>query len=81
MPLTFLAIALASPAAAVPAAPEKPLRICRQGEQLVGSHIRAGRRCKTAAEWQEEDAKGEARAPSLRVTEGQNDGLPVPRPQ
>ncbi|HEX6604691.1 MAG TPA: hypothetical protein VF027_07415 [Sphingomicrobium sp.] len=83
MPLAFLAIALAagSPPAAAPAAPDKPQRICRQGEQLVGSHIRTGRRCKTAAEWQAEDARKEAPAPSLRVTEGQNDGLPIPRPQ
>jgi hypothetical protein len=83
MPLAFLALALAggSPPGAAPAAPEKAARICRQGEQLVGSHIRTGRRCKTAAEWQGEDAKHEAPAPSLRVTEGQNDGLPIPRPQ
>ena len=83
MPLAFLALALASGQSQVnaPTAPDKPRKICRQGEQLVGSHIRTGRRCKTAAEWQAEDAKREAPAPSLRVTEGQNDGLPIRRPQ
>jgi hypothetical protein len=83
MPLAFLAVALASggPPATAPAPPEKPPLICRKGEQEVGSHIRTGRRCKTAAEWQEEDLKREGRAPSMRVTEGQNDGLPIPRPQ
>jgi hypothetical protein len=80
MLIAFLAIALGPPAPAG-ASPEKPQLICRRGEQLVGSHIRTGRRCKTAEQWQQEDAKREAPAPSLRVTEGQNDGLPVPRPQ
>ena len=81
MPLAFLAIALAagSPPAAAPAAPDKPQRICRQGEQLVGSHIRTGRRCKTAAEWQQEDAKLEGPVPTLRLTGEQNDGHALPQ--
>ena len=84
MPLTLLAIALASasPDSSPPTTPEKPQLICRQGEQLVVSHIRTGRRCKTAAEWQQEDSKLEGPVPTLRVTGEQNDGHPVTqRPQ
>jgi hypothetical protein len=84
MPLALLLAALAadSPQAAAPTQPEKPQLICRQGEQLVGSHIRTGRRCKTAVEWQEEDAKLDGPVPTLRVTGEQNDGHPLPqRPQ
>jgi hypothetical protein len=81
MPLMLLAIALAS-AAPQPAQPpaEKPPLICRESENLTGSHIRTGRRCKTAEEWQVEDARRDRAPPSLRVTEGQMDGRPPAQP-
>ena len=62
--------------------PAKPKLICRESDQSLGSHIRSGRRCKTAEEWQQEDAKRDLVPPSLRVTEGQGDALtPKTRPQ
>ena len=39
------------------AAMPKPEKICREVKQEIGSHIRAGKRCKTAEEWAREDAK------------------------
>jgi len=39
------------------AAPPKPQKICREIKQETGSHIRASKRCKTAEEWEREDAK------------------------
>jgi len=81
MPLMLLAVALAS-ASPEPtsAAPPKPPLICRESENLTGSHIRTGRRCKTAEQWQIEDAKRDRAPPSLRVTEGQMDGRPPAQP-
>ena len=79
MPLMLLAAALASATPEAPApAPAKPPLICREGENLTGSHIRTGRRCKTAEQWQIEDARRDRVPPSLRVTEGQMDGHPPP---
>ena len=82
MPLMLLAVALASaaPQSAPAAAAEKPSLICRESENLTGSHIRTGRRCKTAEQWQIEDAKRDRLPPSLRVTEGQMDGRPPVQP-
>lgn len=55
---------------------EKPKLICRQSELETGSHIRAGTRCETEAEWQREDYMAQnRRAPSARITAGQGDGL------
>jgi hypothetical protein len=80
MPLMLLAVALGSAAPEAPAQPpaEKPPLICRESESLTGSHIRTGRRCKTAEQWQIEDARRDRVPPSLRVTEGQMDGHPPP---
>jgi hypothetical protein len=62
--------------------PAKPKLICRESEQELGSHIRSGRRCKTAEEWQIEDQRRDVKPPSMRVTEGQGDALtPKTRPQ
>ena len=61
---------------------EKPKKICRQQEQSLGTHIRGGRRCKTAEEWEEEDRSRRAQPlpPSMNITPGQGDGIPRPRP-
>lgn len=81
MPLGLFIAALAavSPEATPPTTPQKPQLICRQGEQIVGTHMRTGRRCKTAAEWQQEDSKLEGPVPTLRLTGEQNDGHPLPQ--
>ena len=80
MPLMLLAAALASASPEPAPAPAKPPLICREGENLTGSHIRTGRRCKTAEQWQIEDARRDRVPPSLRVTEGQMDGHPPAQP-
>jgi hypothetical protein len=81
MPLMLLAavFASASPQPA-PASAEKPPLICRESENLTGSHIRTGRRCKTAEQWQTENSRRDRAPPSLRVTEGQMDGHPPAQP-
>jgi hypothetical protein len=74
-----MAIGASDPSSAQP--PAKP-KICREDQQHLGSRIHMGRRCKTAEEWQREDAARDQIPPTLRVTEGQGDGLPKrPRPQ
>ena len=76
--LTSLALMLAQ-VTEQPIAPPiqlpKPKLICRGDEQMVGSHIHAGRRCKTAEEWRIEDQRRDATSPSMRITEGQGDAL------
>ena len=83
MPLTVIAIALAAAnAQAAPAAPpEKPQLICREGQAVTGTRRRVGKRCKTAEEWQKEDAELDRIPPTLRITKGQEDGRPVQSPQ
>ena len=75
MALLLLAVifgtATAEPA---PQQAEKPKLICREKEQQTGSHIRTGKVCKTAEQWQIDDAALERASPSARVTEGQQDG-------
>jgi hypothetical protein len=62
--------------------PQKPQLLCRASEQQTGSHVRTGRRCKTAEQWRIEDQRLDTIPPSMRITEGQNDGHPPPpRPQ
>jgi hypothetical protein len=83
--LIALALALSvtgALAADPPAQPEKERQICRRAERSLGSHIRTPRRCRTAAQWQQEQEE-QAKAPplSLQVTEGQNDGLARPAPR
>jgi hypothetical protein len=58
---------------------EKPKKICRQVEQSLGTHIREGRRCKTAEEWEQDaQARRQALPPSANITPGQPDGIPRP---
>ena len=78
----LLMLAAAEPDQPTPATLPKPKLICRESEAQLGSHIRSGRRCKTAEEWQIEDQRRDATSPSMRVTTGQGDGVPQPtRPQ
>jgi hypothetical protein len=79
-----LSLMMALAGADVPATPpEKPKKICRQTEQSLGTHIRSGRQCKTAEQWEADDeARREALPPSANITPGQPDGIPRPeRPQ
>jgi hypothetical protein len=87
--VTLVALAAALSAAAAFAADppaqssppaEKQQRICRGAQRSLGSHIMTPRRCRTAEQWQAEDA---AKAPpvSLQVTEGQNDGRAPANPR
>ena len=82
--MVTLLFSLALGAAAAPAAeaPLKPLKICRESTKQTGSHIRTGRRCKTAEEWARIDgAEGQA-IPTLRVIPSQGDGnQKMTRPQ
>ena len=80
--VTLVFAAASADPAPVVTPPAKPKLICRTDEQELGSHIRPGRRCKTAEEWAAEDAKKDQIPPSMRVTAGQGDGAPHPtRPQ
>jgi hypothetical protein len=70
----FLALFLAAQAA--PAAtprPEKPQLVCRKSEQETGSHIRTGRRCKSAEEWAEEDEQKTRASAPTQMTAPQGD--------
>jgi hypothetical protein len=76
-----LALSITGAFAADPApALQKEQRICRGSAKQLGSHIRSSRRCRTEAQWREED---EAKAPpiSLQMTEGQNDGHVTSNPR
>jgi hypothetical protein len=61
--------------------PEKVQLICRESSEETGSHIRAGRRCKTAEQWQRWDEQHTRAPATMRVTEGQGDALSKQRPQ
>lgn len=75
--LSLLPLMLASQASVPEVKPQvaKSQLICRESEQETGSHIRSGRRCKTAEQWLDEDRKRGQIPPSMRVTEGQGDAL------
>lgn len=77
-----LLVAGAAPAQAAAENPNKPAKICREAEQVTGSHVRTGRRCLTQEQWDQEDAKRVERPVTMRVTEHQADGVePATRPQ
>ena len=78
--LTILMLAAQS-GSTIPVVVEKPKLVCRESEQDTGTHIRAGRKCKTAEEWDRDDAEKRAKAATMRVTEGQGDSLTKQRPQ
>ena len=77
--LASLAVMLILSDASRAAAPEKPKLICRESEQTLGSHIRTGRRCKTAEEWQQDDARRDQLPTTLRIVPTQADGPPTPQ--
>jgi len=72
----MLALATAEQQSSEP--PPKPKLICRGDEQELGSHIHKGRRCKTAEQWQQEDARRNQTPVTLHVGPAQGDGLPSP---
>ncbi|MEA3040919.1 MAG: hypothetical protein QOC65_408 [Sphingomonadales bacterium] len=80
--LAALAATLSTPASADPPAaqPEQRL-VCRGGERQLSSRIRTARRCRTAEQWQIEDAAANRLPPSLQVTQGQNDGQGPTQPR
>jgi hypothetical protein len=83
MTVAVLALALLSgtlQGTSPPTAPGKPRLICREDQQLTGSHIREGRRCKTADQWLLEDQDLDRIPPTMRITKGQEDGRPVEHP-
>jgi hypothetical protein len=79
-----LVASLASTAAAVaepPASPSEQRRICRGGERQLGTRMRTQRRCRTEAQWRQEDEE-KARLPiGLQTTQGQNDGIAPAQPR
>jgi hypothetical protein len=75
IPFAMVLMLGAAPAAAEPAPPPlQPVKICRKAEQSLGTHIRGGRKCRTAEEWEREDAARDRKPAGLQVTEGQNAG-------
>jgi len=75
-----LLLTMGAAEAHAPPATEKPKLVCRESEQQLGSHIRAGRRCKTAEEWQQEDLKRGQIPPSLTIEHNRADSA-IPPPQ
>ena len=65
--------------AAPPSAIEKPKLICRADDQMVGTRIHSGRRCKTAEEWQQEDSRRSQIPTTLRIMP--TDGGAIQPPQ
>ena len=63
-----------------PSTPAKPMKICREGgERATGSHIRTGRRCMTADQWEAEDRRRDQKPLTMQVTEGQDVPTKPPR--
>lgn len=63
----LMALAAQAPQAAAGAPLPKPPRICRENERRTGSHIRSSRACKTAEQWQMEDAARERIPPTMKI--------------
>ena len=63
----LMAVAAQAPQAAPPGPLPKPQRICRENERRTGSHIRSGRTCKTAEQWQMEDAARDRIPPTMQI--------------
>ncbi len=79
--LAILACAVTGAFAAEPAEdPARQRQICRPAAKQLGSRIRTQRRCRTAEQWQQEEAKGGLPI-GAQVTQGQNDGQVKAQPQ
>ena len=77
----LFSLALGAAAPPVEATP-KPPKICRESTKQTGSHIRTGRRCKTAEEWARIDGAEGQVIPTLRTIPSQGDGnQKMTRPQ
>ena len=63
----LMALAAQVPQAVPQPRPPKPQRICRENEQRTGSHIRSSRTCKTAEQWQMEDAARDRIPPTMQI--------------
>jgi hypothetical protein len=66
--MLMFAAADPAPATAPPPPAAKPQVICREGEQELGSHMHASRRCMTLEQWQQEDARRQQIPISARIT-------------
>jgi len=67
--------------AAEPAATDqKERQVCRAPTKTLGSRIRTPRRCRTEAQWKEEEDRPGGLPISAQVTTGQNDGHAVRQP-
>ena len=64
-------------------APAKLKLICREGDQQLGTHMHAERVCKTAEQWDSEQADAQRRLapPSLTIHKDQLEGAPNTQPQ
>ena len=60
---------------------QAPQQVCRSTARTLGSHIRSQRRCRTEAQWKEEDESKAGLPIGAQVTTGQNDGQPGRQPQ
>ena len=63
----LVALAAQAAPASMPAPPLKPQKICRANERQTGSHIRSRRSCKTAEQWQLEDAARDRIPPTMQI--------------
>jgi hypothetical protein len=76
----FAAVPLSPAPADAPATDSRVRLVCRGGEKVVGSHMRAPRRCRSEEEWARIDEEAGRLPVSLRVNAAQNDGTQQ-RPQ
>lgn len=69
--LSIVALLSAQVAATAPAPvrpiPAKPALVCRDNVAVTGSHMRNARRCKTADQWADEDARNSRVSPSAQI--------------
>lgn len=76
--LTLTMSAVGALAADPPASSRDARPICRGATKSLGSHIRTPRRCRTAAQWREEDQAKSGLPISAQITQGQNSGQARP---
>lgn len=69
--ILMVALLAADEPAAAP--PPKPEKVCREIKMETGSHMRGGRKCKTAEEWAIEDAKNAHLPVDARIQNNEDD--------